>query len=169
MALAHELSQLDQQGFVAALEGIFEHSPWVAKRAWVQRPFASRADLLASLCKAMREASRDEQIRLVCAHPELAGKAAVRGELTQESTREQASARLDACSPEEFARLQDLNSAYNEKFGFPFIIAVRGLDRTQIIEQFGVRLQNDRETEFQTALRQIEKIAELRLFERVEK
>ncbi|MDB5802501.1 MAG: decarboxylase [Rhodocyclales bacterium] len=106
-------------------------------------------------------------MKLARAHPELAGKAAVRGELTEESTREQAGARLDACSPAEFERLQQLNAAYREKFGFPFIIAVRGLDRTQIIEQFSTRVLNDNEAEFQEALRQIERIAALRLQERV--
>jgi 2-oxo-4-hydroxy-4-carboxy-5-ureidoimidazoline decarboxylase len=168
MASAPSLSQLDKNAFVAALEGIFEHSPWVAQRAWGMRPFATREALLAALCSVVGQASHEEQMSLVCAHPELAGKAAVRGELTEESTREQASARLDACTPQEFARLQELNAAYREKFGFPFIIAVRGLDRVQIIEQFGARLANDAETELQEALRQIDKIAALRLQERVE-
>jgi len=168
MASAQGLSQLDQEEFAAALEGVFEHSPWIALRAWKLRPFDSRAALLAALCGVIQQASRAEQQKLVCAHPELAGKAAVRGELTEESTREQAAARLDACTPEEFERLQDLNAAYREKFGFPFIIAVRGLSRTQIIEQFSARLENGQETEFQEALRQIEKIAALRLQERVE-
>ncbi|HSD38083.1 MAG TPA: 2-oxo-4-hydroxy-4-carboxy-5-ureidoimidazoline decarboxylase [Rhodocyclaceae bacterium] len=168
MASAQGLSQLDQDAFVATLEGVFEHSPWVAQRAWLQRPFATREALLTTLCSVVGQASREEQMKLVCAHPELAGKAAVRGELTEESTREQAGARLDACTPQEFARLQELNAAYREKFGFPFIIAVRGLDRTQIIEQFGARLANDTEAEFQEALRQIDKIAALRLQERIE-
>jgi 2-oxo-4-hydroxy-4-carboxy-5-ureidoimidazoline decarboxylase len=167
IASAHGLSQLDQNAFVTALDGIFEHSPWVAQRAWNLRPFATRGALLTALCDVVGQASREEQMSLVGAHPELAGKAAVRGELTEESTREQAGARLDACTPQEFARLQELNAAYREKFGFPFIIAVRGLDRAQIIEQFGARLANDTEKEFQEALRQIDKIAALRLQERV--
>lgn len=162
------LSQLDQGAFTTALAGIFEHSPWVAERAWAMRPFASRAALLAALCTVMRQASRAEQLVLISAHPELAGKAAIRGELTEASTREQAGARLDACSPQEFARLHALNAAYREKFGFPFIVAVRGLDRAQIIEQFAARLENEQEAEFQQALRQIEKIAALRLEERLD-
>ncbi|MEC5384296.1 2-oxo-4-hydroxy-4-carboxy-5-ureidoimidazoline decarboxylase [Uliginosibacterium sp. H3] len=166
-ASAQGLSQLDQPAFIAALEGIFEHSPWVAERAWQLRPFATRDALLAALCGVVAQASHEEQMQLVCAHPELAGKAAVRGELTEESTREQAGARLDACSPEEFERLQTLNAGYREKFGFPFIIAVRGFDRTQIIEQFAARLGNGKEEEFQEALRQIDRIAALRLRERV--
>lgn len=167
MASAQDLSRLDQQQFIAALDGIFEHSPWVAERAWRKRPFDSSAALLQALCGELHKASREEQEALVCAHPELAGKAAVRGELTAESTREQAGARLDACSPEEFERLQYLNAAYRGKFGFPFVIAVRGLDRAQIIEQFSARLDNLPETEFQEALSQIEKIAALRLAERL--
>ncbi|MDB5812963.1 MAG: decarboxylase [Rhodocyclales bacterium] len=152
---------------MAALDGLYEHSPWVAQRAWHARPFASRAQLFETLCGVLREASGKELMKLVRAHPELAGKSAVRGELTEESTREQAGARLDACTPEEFERLQQLNAAYQEKFGFPFIIAVRGLDRAQIIAQFSARLHNDTETEFREALRQIERIAALRLEERV--
>jgi 2-oxo-4-hydroxy-4-carboxy-5-ureidoimidazoline decarboxylase len=167
MVTAQALSQLDQVEFVAALDGLFEHSPWVAQRAWRARPFASRAQLFATLCDVLHEASGEELIALLRAHPELAGKAAVRGELTEASTREQASARLDACTPAEFERLQQLNAAYQEKFGFPFIIAVRGLDRAQIVAHFSARLHNDNETEFREALRQIERIAALRLEERV--
>ncbi len=92
------LSQLDQAAFVAALDGIFEHSPWVAERAWVRRPFADREALLGTLVGAMQAAPRDAQMALIRAHPELAGKAAVRGELTAESTREQAGTGLAACS-----------------------------------------------------------------------
>ena len=167
MVTAQALSQLDQEEFVAALDGLYEHSPWVAQRAWRARPFASRTQLFETLCGVLREASGEELMKLVRAHPELAGKAAVRGELTEESTREQASARLDACTLEEFERLQQLNAAYQEKFGFPFIIAVRGLDRAKIIAHFSARLNNDSETEFREALRQIERIAALRLEERV--
>jgi 2-oxo-4-hydroxy-4-carboxy-5-ureidoimidazoline decarboxylase len=163
---ATSLSALPQADFIAALEGVFEHSPWVAERAWGQRPFADREALLAALCAAMQGASRSEQMLLVRAHPELAGRAAVRGELTAESTAEQAGARLDACTPEEFARLQALNAAYGEKFGFPFILAVRGLDRTQIIERFAQRLDHEVEAEFQEALTQIERIARLRIEQR---
>ena len=166
MMTTKELSLLDKPEFVSTLDGIFEHSPWVAEHAWEKRPFGSRDELLAALCESMQQADRMLQKRLVCAHPELAGKAAVRGELTAESTREQAGARLDACTPEEFERLQSLNEAYRAKFGFPFILAVRGLDRTQIIERFAERLNHDSEDEFQEALRQIERIARLRLEER---
>lgn len=161
------LSAASREQFVQALDGIFEHSPWVAERTWTQRPFTQREALLDALCNTMLAASRAEQLALIRAHPELAGKAAVRGELTAESTREQAGARLDACSPEEFAQLQALNMAYGEKFGFPFILAVRGYGRAQIIARFAERLDNNVDDEFAEALRQIARIARLRLEERL--
>ena len=162
-----QLSQMDQAAFVAALEGIFEHSPWVAEHAWVRRPFANREALLGTVVGAMQAAPRNAQLALIRAHPELAGKAAVRGELTAESTREQAGAGLAACSPEEFELIQALNGAYNAKFGFPFIIAVRGLGRADIIAAMERRLGHDPEAEFAEALRQIARIAALRREERV--
>ena len=112
---------------------------------------------------AVDNAGEGPQLALVRAHPELAGKAAVRGELTAESTREQSGAGLNQCTPEEFARLQDLNARYNEKFGFPFILAVRGYDRHGIIEAFAKRVENDRDTELRTSLEQIHRIAGFRL------
>ena len=113
--------------------GIYEHSPWVARGVAARRPFANAAELADAMRAEVDAAGDAAQIRPVRAHPELAGKAAVRGELTAESTREQSGAGLDRCSPEEFARLQALNQRYNEKFGFPFILAVRGYDRAGII------------------------------------
>ena len=164
---AASLSQLDQAAFVAALDGIFEHSPWVAEQAWPRRPFANREALLGTLVGAMQAAPRAAQLALIRAHPELAGKASVRGELTRESTAEQAGAGLAACSPEEFELIQALNGAYNAKFGFPFIIAVRGLGRGDIIAAMERRLGHDLEAEFAEALRQIARIAALRLEARV--
>lgn len=160
------LSTLAQREFVAALAGIFEHSPWVAERAWHGRPFATLDALHGALCEAMCSASPAEQHALICAHPELAGKAAIRGEMAEASVREQAGAGLDACSQEEFARLQALNAAYRAKFGFPFILAVRGLDREAIIARFAARLDNSVADEFAEALDQIARIAALRLAER---
>lgn len=164
---AAELSSLDQPAFVAALEGIFEHSPWVAQETWPQRPFADRQAVLEALLATVQAAPRLRQLVLVRAHPELAGKAAVRGELTIESRREQAGAGLAACSPEEFELIQVLNDAYTAKFGFPFIIAVRGLSRSEIITAMRRRLDNSEEDEFREALRQVGRIAELRLMERI--
>lgn len=157
------LNTMSDAQFVSALGGIYEHSPWVAEQAAKQRPFASLDALAAAMRKAVDTAGEDAQIKLVRAHPELAGKAAVRGELTAESTREQSGAGLNQCTPEEFARLQALNTQYNEKFGFPFILAVRGYDRHGIIDNFSQRVENDRDTELRTSLEQIHRIAGFRL------
>lgn len=160
------LSALDQSSFVSRLDGIFEHSPWVAERAWLMRPFGALEELQQALCRCMRDATHEEKLALICAHPELAGRAAMRGEMAEASVREQAGARLDACSPEEYARLHQLNALYREKFGFPFILAVRGLNRAEIIASFASRLENSPEQEFEQALYQIERIASFRLSER---
>ncbi|MCL1619116.1 2-oxo-4-hydroxy-4-carboxy-5-ureidoimidazoline decarboxylase [Ralstonia pseudosolanacearum] len=158
-----QLNAMDTAQFVRTLGGIYEHSPWVAEQAAGQRPFASADALAAAMRRAVDGAGEGPQLKLVRAHPELAGKAAVRGELTAESTREQAGAGLDQCSPEEFARLQALNARYNDKFGFPFILAVRGYDRHGIIDVFARRLENDRATELRASLEQIHRIAGFRL------
>ena len=150
-----ELNELSVPAFSAALDGIFEHSPWVAERAAATRPFVSREDLHAALCNCVASASLEEQLALIRAHPELAGRAAVRRELTDASAREQHGAGLDACSAEEFAQLQRLNSAYTSRFGFPFILAVRGHDRASIIAQLERRLGNDAGAEQLEALAQI--------------
>jgi 2-oxo-4-hydroxy-4-carboxy-5-ureidoimidazoline decarboxylase len=158
-----ELNSLDAQAFTALLGGIFEHSPWIAAQAYAGRPFAAVSDLHAAMCHEVEQSGRDAQLKLIRAHPELAGKAALRGELTAESTREQQGAGLDACSAEEFERLHALNDAYNKKFNFPFIVAVRGHTRDSILALMEQRLQNDGEAEMQEALQQIYRIALLRL------
>jgi 2-oxo-4-hydroxy-4-carboxy-5-ureidoimidazoline decarboxylase len=158
-----QLNSMDAAQFVQVLGGIYEHSPWVAEQAATQRPFASAEALATAMRNAVDTAGIDPQLKLVRAHPELAGKAAVRGELTAESTREQSGAGLNLCTPEEFARLQALNTQYNEKFGFPFILAVRGYDRHGIIENFSKRVENDRDTELRASLEQIHRIAGFRL------
>ncbi|WP_425494900.1 2-oxo-4-hydroxy-4-carboxy-5-ureidoimidazoline decarboxylase [Pandoraea soli] len=158
-----ELSALPRAEFVAALDGIFEHSPWVAEAAWDDRPFASIDALQDAMCQAVIDAGEGPQLDLIRAHPELAGKAAVRGELTAESTREQAGAGLDQCSADEFARLTELNDAYKAKFGFPYILAVRGHTRASIIENFAARVANSRADEIDECLRQIFRIAGFRL------
>lgn len=158
-----ELSALPRAEFVAALDGIFEHSPWVAEAAWEDRPFATVDALHDALCQAVIDAGEGLQLDLIRAHPELAGKAAVRGELTVESTREQAGAGLDQCSAQEFARLTALNDAYKVKFGFPYILAVRGHTRGSIIENFAKRVENSRADEIDECLRQIFRIAGFRL------
>ncbi|PPE71415.1 2-oxo-4-hydroxy-4-carboxy-5-ureidoimidazoline decarboxylase [Caldimonas thermodepolymerans] len=157
--------------FVALLDGIYEHSPWVAQAAAPMRPFRTLAQLKRALVVAVREAGRERQLALIRAHPELAGKAAVAGELTAESTGEQSRAGLTHCTPEEFARLQQLNADYNAKFGWPFILAVRGprgtgLTRAEIIATFERRLANHPDFEFAECLRNIHRIAEIRLNDR---
>jgi allantoate deiminase/N-carbamoyl-L-amino-acid hydrolase len=149
--------------FVAALGGIFEHSPWVAERAAQARPFTSRVQLLDAMCAVVAAASSDEQLGLIRAHPELAGRAAIRSELTVESGREQRGAGLDSCTPLEFARLQELNKAYHARFGFPFILAVRGHNPASIIRAFEERIEHSVVAEQVVALQQIGRIGGFRL------
>lgn len=162
MTLA-EINALDLGAFVERLGSIVEHSPWIAKEAWPRRPFASVDALHAAIVAALMRTPVETQLVVIRAHPELAGKAAIRGEMTADSKFEQGGAGLNQCSPQEFARLSALNRAYKAKFGFPFIVAVKGLDRPAIIEQFAARLEHDRATEFAEALAQIARISRLRL------
>jgi len=161
------LNTMPPAQFAEALHGMFEHSPWVAERVVDRRPFASVLDLHAAMTSAVAAASSDEQLALIRAHPELAGRARVRDALTAESAREQSGAGLDSCTPEEFSRLHELNRAYADKFGFPFIIAVRGHDRASIIDAFAKRMQNPLAAERQEALGQIGRIAFFRLADAV--
>ncbi|MDR5731803.1 2-oxo-4-hydroxy-4-carboxy-5-ureidoimidazoline decarboxylase [Caballeronia sp. LZ025] len=158
-----QLNAMPADAFVTVLAGIFEHSPWVAEIAAQQRPFESIDALHAAMSKAVETAGDEKQLALINAHPELAGKAAVRGELTAESTREQSGAGLNLCTQEEFDKLQSLNAAYRQKFGFPFILAVRGYDRHGIIANFEERVNHDRAEELRTSLDQIYRIARFRL------
>ncbi|MDH3430874.1 MAG: 2-oxo-4-hydroxy-4-carboxy-5-ureidoimidazoline decarboxylase [Gammaproteobacteria bacterium] len=150
--------------FIARYGGIYEHSRWVAEEA---APIAAELDdpekIAAIMADCVDNASAQRQLALIRAHPDLAGKAQIAGELTKESSSEQESAGLDQCTPEEFAEFQTLNRDYHEKFGFPFVMAVRGSGRAEILAAFEHRLANDRETEFETALAEIHKIARLRL------
>ena len=158
-----ELNARDRRGFVVALGSVFEDSPWVAEAAWARHPFATLDALYRAMLDAVRGASEEAQLALIRAHPELAGKAAIRGDLKPASQGEQSHAGLTSCTPEELARLQALNRAYQRKFGFPFILAVKGLDRRAIIARFAERLERDRATELEEALQQIARIAWLRL------
>jgi 2-oxo-4-hydroxy-4-carboxy-5-ureidoimidazoline decarboxylase len=170
-AMHYTLEQLNHasaDAFVAALSGIFEHSPWVAEAAAQQRPYASIDALHHTMSKAVETSGETRQLALINAHPELAGKAAVRGELTAESTREQSGAGLNLCTQEEFDKLQALNRAYREKFGFPFILAVRGYDRHGIIANFESRVSNSRADEMRASLDQIYRIARFRLDELID-
>jgi beta-ureidopropionase / N-carbamoyl-L-amino-acid hydrolase len=152
----------------ALLEGVYEHSPWIAGAALAHRPFASLAQLKHAMARAVHEAGRDRQVALLRAHPELAGKAMVSRSLTTESSNEQGKAGLTDCTPTEFATLQRLNADYNAKFGFPFILAVRGprgtgLSRQEIIDTFERRLGNPVDYEREEGLRNVHRIAEIRL------
>jgi 2-oxo-4-hydroxy-4-carboxy-5-ureidoimidazoline decarboxylase len=149
--------------FVAALGGVFEHSPWIAERAFASRPFADIAALHAAMVDVVRGASRDEQIGLLRAHPELAGREAQAGTLTADSTAEQRSAGLNALSREEMDRVVRLNRAYRERFGFPFIIAVRRHTKDGIFAEFERRLGNDAESERLECLEQVYTITRIRL------
>jgi N-carbamoyl-L-amino-acid hydrolase len=163
-----QLNAANEAEAAKLLDGVYEHSPWIAQAALAERPFKSPAHLKHAMAGVVRNAGRDRQLALIRAHPELAGKAMVSKTLTAESTNEQGKAGLTDCTPEEFAKLQQLNTAYNAKFGFPFILAVRGprgagLSRRQIIETFERRLGNHPDFELAEALRNIHRIAELRL------
>ncbi|WP_346796193.1 2-oxo-4-hydroxy-4-carboxy-5-ureidoimidazoline decarboxylase [Halomonas sp. Bachu 37] len=163
-------STLDREQFLAHYGDIFEHSPWVAEQAWEQG-LTSEHDYPDSLAetmgKCLQQADTEQQIAVIRAHPDLAGKAAISGDLTRDSASEQAGAGLDQCTPQEFKTFERLNQAYKEKFGFPFVIAVKGLDRHVILAEFERRLGNDLSTERRTAVEQIIKIARLRLRSRV--
>ena len=168
MTSLSDLNASSPAHFVEQLHGVYELSPWIAQRAASRRPFASVTALKTALQQVLAQASPEEQLGLIRAHPELAGKAAIAGQLTAESTREQARSGLHLCSAEEFATLQRLNADYKAKFGFPFILAVKGptgqgLTRQDIIATFTRRLKNRRADELAESLRQIKRIAELRL------
>lgn len=161
-------SQMDRDTFVAKFGGVFEHSPWIAERAHdleLGPAHDSAVGVHSALCRMFRSASAEERLGVLCAHPDLAGKLAAAKALTAESTAEQASAGLDHLTDEERATFTRLNTAYTDKFGFPFIIAVRDHDKAGIMTAFEARLQNDRDTEFTTACKQVERIARLRLEE----
>jgi len=157
------INESDSPAFVDLLGGIFEHSPWVAERAYLLGPFNSLDNLHQAMVHIVRQASPERRLELLRKHPQLAGKEAAAGSLTDASKREQAGAGLNQCSAAELARIEQLNRAYAERFGFPFIIAVGGLDKTQIIAAMERRLENSREDEFATAIGEVEKIALLRL------
>jgi len=168
------LNEAARDDFVALLHGTYEHSPWVAEAAWAMRPadgFVTLAALKHAFALAVRQAGRERQMALICAHPELAGKAAVADELTAESSHEQSRAGLNACTPQEFDKLHALNADYKAKFGWPFILAVRGprglgLSRAEVIAAFERGLAGHPEFEFAECLRHIHRIAEIRLNDR---
>jgi OHCU decarboxylase len=158
-----QLNQIERDVFVATCGRFFEHSPWIAERAWEKRPFASLGDLHGKLCQTVARASADEQLALIRAHPDLVGRLAREGRLTHESTGEQAAAGLTGLSKSEIEAFEKHNAAYGDKFGFPFVICARQNRKDAILAAFPVRLSNSREQEVATALAEIYKIARLRL------
>lgn len=163
MNIAERLNALDRAAFLALAGPVFEHSPWVAERAWAARPFDGAEGLHRAMMQVVANASADEKLALLRANPDLAGKAARAGTLTADSTREQASAGLDRLSDAEYIRFERLNRTYREKFGFPFIIAVRRHTKDSILAAYEQRLTNDRDSEIDTALKEVGLIAQLRL------
>ncbi len=154
--------------FVGTLGDVYEESPWVAERAFASRPFATVAALTDAMAAAVAAASPEEKLKLVRNHPDLAGKAARAGKLTESSRDEQGALGLDRLSNAEFARFERLNSAYAEKFGFPFVICTRRQTRDAILDQFEVRLVNDRDIELKSALQEIDLIARIRIASLIE-
>jgi 2-oxo-4-hydroxy-4-carboxy-5-ureidoimidazoline decarboxylase len=157
---------IDRDDFVGRFGGVFEHSPWIAERAFdngrIVAPLQA-GPVHDALCAEFRAASHDERMAVLCAHPDLAGKLAIAGGLTEDSKSEQAGAGLDRLSAEEHARFTELNTRYMRDFGFPFIIAVKGHDKDSILAAFEIRVGNDTEIEFETACAQVEKIAGFRI------
>ena len=157
------LNTVSEDEFVKAVGPVFEHSPWIAERAWAKKPFASAENLHFQLCATVKDSGVAKQLALIRAHPDLVGRLALTGQLTKESTGEQANAGLDKLSPAEIILFQNHNAAYQEKFGFPFVICARLNKKSAILAGFERRLKNSREQEIQAALAEIFKIAELRL------
>ena len=162
MTLA-QTNALSQSEFVKIFGGVFEHSPWIAEEGAKSRPFENRNQLHEAFCQIVANASEEKKIALLIAHPDLVGKIALEGKLTQASTQEQASAGLTQLSLDEIQLFQSNNKAYREKFGFPFIICARLNKKEAILNGFKNRLQNNREQEMNTALEEIYKIADFRL------
>ena len=175
------VNDLDQGGFVARFGGLYESSPWVAEEAWRERPFGGFSELHEAFVRAMRGAPQERRMDLIRAHPDLAGKAAVAGELTPESRGEQTSAGLDRLTPEEYEAFTRMNVDYRERFGFPMIVCVREhtrmpsteteiptITKETILQNARDRLKNSREEEIEVALGEIAKIARLRLEDLVE-
>ena len=168
MITLEQINATNQPDFVKLLDGTYEHSPWIAEQAWSKRPFKSLVQLKLALVEVVRAAGRDAQLGLIRAHPELAGKAMAAKTLTAESTHEQGKAGLTDCTPAELERIQRLNADYHTRFGFPFILAVRGprglgLSKAEIIATFERRVSNHPAFERAECLRNIHRIAEIRL------
>jgi OHCU decarboxylase len=157
------IKELDRAAFVDRYGPLFEHSPWVAEEAWKAGPFADSDQVYEALRDAMYAAPRDRQLALVRAHPDLAGKAAIEGTLTTSSQSEQASAGLDRLTRDEYDQLTRTNSAYRQRFGFPFVVCVREHTKDSILRVAAERLEHTKDEELRVALEEIAKIARLRM------
>lgn len=162
------LNQLDREQFIDSLDGIFEHSPWVADLVYENRPFESKAQLHQTMVETVERSPEFQRMALICNHPELAGKEAAEGTLTDDSEKEQSGAGLNQCSAEELSQLQSLNQTYRKIFEFPFVIAVSGLNKNQIIAAIESRLKNSARVEFETSIAEIGKISMIRLNKLIE-
>jgi 2-oxo-4-hydroxy-4-carboxy-5-ureidoimidazoline decarboxylase len=158
-----DINAMTRAAFVATFGDVAEHSPWVAEKAWEKCPFADREALVQAFSEALRQAKHEAKLALIRAHPDLA----TRARLTADSTSEQAGAGLDRLSPQEFERFTRLNDCYKARFGFPFIFAVKGATKHQILAAFEERVGNSPDVEFETALAQIARIFRFRLEDRV--
>ncbi len=158
-----QINQFSREQFIETFGKVFENSPWIAEAIWPERPFKDLQNLHAALCKTVFAAGENPQLELIQAHPDLVGRAALSGNLTAESKREQTSAGLGDLTPEEIVLFQKNNRAYREKFGFPFVICARLNKKEAILHGFETRLKNSREEEIRAALEEISKIAYLRL------
>jgi OHCU decarboxylase len=157
------LNTLSQEEFTQALSPLFEGPPWIVAEAWHQRPFQAHKELHNALCSVMYQAPPNKQVALLRSHPDLVGRAALEGQLSSASTSEQAAAGLDRLSPEEIATFTHFNQAYQERFGFPFVICARENKKESILTGFTTRLHNQRDQEITLALKEVEKICTLRL------
>lgn len=162
-----EINALDQENFVAALGSLFEGPPWIVAQTWYKRPFASLTELHQALCNVMYTATVEQQVELIQAHPDLVGRAALDGTLSAASTQEQTAAGLGRLSSGEIATFTQLNRAYHDRFGFPFVICARENKKESILAGFSTRLHNTRQQETETALGEIAKICWLRLLDTV--
>lgn len=155
----YQLNEMNQKAFTEALATIFEHSPWVAEKAWQKRPFIDLTSLYESMVEVVETASEEQQLKLICAHPDLGAKA----KMAEASVKEQAGVGLDRLTPEEYQRFHKLNQTYKDRFGFPFIIAVKNHTKDSILAAFEERIKNSPEAEMAQALSEIAKIARFRL------
>lgn len=163
-----EVNAMTAEVFTANFGDVAEHAPWVASQAASARPYRNRDQMVSAFASAVTQSSQSDKLELLRAHPDLAGKAAIAGTLTPDSKREQQAAGLDSLTPAEFARLSELNVAYISRFGFPFILAVKGASKKQVLAAIAARVERSREEEFSAAVSEVCRILRFRIEDRVE-